>query len=188
MYYFHVTPDRSDYLKLYPNQLRILSSAYRRKKYPRVRNFLSLAKEVFIDSGMISAWTKKDVWWQDQQPCAFAEGKKDLALSIMRKAADLEDSVDKHPVTPGAVLPARELLGDMLVMLEGHAEAVEAYEASLQISPNRFNSLYGAGRAAELAGDSDKAKSYYAKLMEFTAEGDSNRPGIEQAQTFLATN
>ena len=67
MYYFHVTPDRSDYLKLYPHQLRILSSAYRRKKYPRVRNYLSLAKEVFIDSGMISAWKKQDVWWRDQQ-------------------------------------------------------------------------------------------------------------------------
>ena len=67
MHYFHVTPDRTDYLKFYPNQLRILSSAYRRKKYPRVRNYLSLAKEIFIDSGMISAWKKKDVWWQDQQ-------------------------------------------------------------------------------------------------------------------------
>jgi len=67
MYYFHATPDRSDYLKFDPNQLRILSSAYRRKKYPRVRKYLSLAKEVFVDSGMISAWTKKDVWWQDQQ-------------------------------------------------------------------------------------------------------------------------
>ena len=68
MYYFHTTPDRSDYLKFYPNQLRILSSAYRRKKFPRVRDHLSLAKEVFIDSGMISAWKKKEAWWQHQQP------------------------------------------------------------------------------------------------------------------------
>lgn len=119
---------------------------------------------------------------------AFSEGKKDQALRMMREAADLEDSVDKHPVTPGAVLPARELFGDMLVMLEGSAEAIEAYEASLQISPNRFNSLYGAGRAAELAGNSEKAKSYYSKLVEFTAKADSDRPGIEQAKTFLSKN
>ena len=84
---------------------------------------------------------------------AFSEENKDQALKLMRKAADLEDSVDKHTVTPGAVLSARELFGDMLVLLEKPVEAIEAYEASLQISPNRFNSLYGAGRAAELTGN-----------------------------------
>ena len=119
---------------------------------------------------------------------AFSKGKKDLALQIMHKAADIEDSVDKHPVTPGAVLPARELLGDMLVLLDKPAEAIEAYEASLQISPNRFNSLYGAGRAAELIGNSEKAKSYYLKLVQFTAKADSDIPGIEQAKTFLSKN
>lgn len=119
---------------------------------------------------------------------AFSEGKKDQALRMMREVADLEDSVDKHPVTPGAVLPARELLGDMLVLLEKPAEAIGAYEASLQISPNRFNSLYGAGRAAELSGNSEKAKSYYSKLVQFTAKADSDRPGIEQAKTFLSKN
>ena len=105
----------------------------------------------------------------------FSEGKKDIALQMMHKAADTEDSVDKHPVIPGAVLPARELLGDMLVLLEKPAEAIEAYEASLQISPNRFNSLYGAGRTAELTGNSEKAKSYYSKLVQFTAKADSDR-------------
>ena len=105
---------------------------------------------------------------------------------MMREAADLEDSVDKHPVTPGAVLPARELLGDMLVMLEMPVAAIEAYEASLQISPNRFNSLYGAGRAAELAENSEKAKSYYSKLVQFAAKVDGDRPAIEQAQAFLS--
>ena len=78
---------------------------------------------------------------------AYSEGNKNQALKTMREAADLEDSVDKDPVTPGAVLPARELLGDMLALLGKPAEAIEAYEASLKISPNRFNSLYGAGRA-----------------------------------------
>lgn len=119
---------------------------------------------------------------------ALSEGKEVEALQMMREAADIEDSVDKHPVTPGAVLPARELLGDMLVLLGKPAEAIRAYEASLNVSPNRFNSLHGAGRAAELAGDSAKAKLYYSTLLKLTANVDSDRPGIKQAKTFLASN
>jgi len=119
---------------------------------------------------------------------AFSEGKKEQALRIMRQAAVLEDSVDKHPVTPGAVLPARELLGDILVLLDKPNEAIDAYEASLEISPNRFNSLYGAGHAAELAGDRAKAKSYYSKLIQLTTGVDSDRPRIRQAKAFLEKN
>ena len=115
----------------------------------------------------------------------YAEGKNDEALRMMREAADLEDSVDKHPVTPGAVLPARELLGDMLVLSGKPAEAIEAYQISLDISPNRFNSLYGAGHAAELAGDSELAKAYYSKLIQVILT-DSDRPEIKQAKIFLA--
>jgi tetratricopeptide (TPR) repeat protein len=106
----------------------------------------------------------------------------------MREAADLEDSVDKHPVTPGAVLPARELFGDMLLLLDRHNEALEAYEATLKISPNRFNGLYGAGRAAELAGDLNKATSHYAKLMQITDGTDRIRPRIRQTKMFLSKN
>ncbi len=116
----------------------------------------------------------------------FSKGKKNQALQMMREAADLEDSVDKHPVTPGAVLPARELLGDMLVLLGKYPEGIKMYEANLEISPNRFNSLYGAGRAAELAGNSEKAKSYYSKLVQISARADSPRPEIGQAEKFLA--
>ena len=116
----------------------------------------------------------------------FSKGKKNQALQMIREAADLEDSVDKHPVTPGAVLPARELLGDMLVLLGKYPEAIKAYEASLEISPNRFNSLYGAGRAAEHARNSEKAKSYYSKLVQISARADSDRAEIELAKKFLA--
>jgi tetratricopeptide (TPR) repeat protein len=119
---------------------------------------------------------------------ALAEGDKEQALKTMREAAEIEDSVDKHPVTPGAVLPARELLGDMLVELDKPAEAVEAYEASLKISPNRFNSLYGAGHAAERAGDPEKAKSYYAELVQLADEAKSDRPAIRQAKQLLDNN
>jgi tetratricopeptide (TPR) repeat protein len=75
---------------------------------------------------------------------AYLQGSNDQALELMRQAADLEESVDKHPVTPGAVLPARELLGDLLVLLNRPAEAKVAYEKSLQIAPNRLNSFYDA--------------------------------------------
>ena len=117
---------------------------------------------------------------------ALAEGDTDQALSLMRAAADLEDSVDKHPVTPGAVLPARELLGDMLALSERPEEALAAYETSLKTSPNRFNSLYGAGRSAELAGDTHAAASYYQKLVAVTTEADATRERLDYARSFLA--
>lgn len=118
---------------------------------------------------------------------AYSEGDTDRALDMMRGAADLEDSLDKHPVTPGAVLPARELLGEMLVLAEKPGEAIEAYEMALAVSPNRFNSLYGAGRAAELAGDRLKANQFYSKLVEH-AIGDSERQALIQARAFIAGN
>jgi tetratricopeptide (TPR) repeat protein len=118
----------------------------------------------------------------------FADKRADKALSLMKKAADIEDSVDKHPVTPGAVLPARELLGDMLVLMDRHNEAIDAYEASLRISPNRFNSLFGAGHAAELEGDFNKAKLYYSKLVQITFGVETNRQRLVKAKAFLSKN
>ena len=99
---------------------------------------------------------------------AYANSDYKTAAETMRLAADIEDSVDKHPVTPGAVLPARELLGDLLLLLDKPAKALEAYEASLLISPNRFNSISGAARAAALLGDQEKAASYASQLVALT--------------------
>jgi tetratricopeptide (TPR) repeat protein len=116
---------------------------------------------------------------------AYSEGMTDNALQLMRKAADIEDSVDKHPVTPGAVLPARELLGDMLLLEGKYEEATDAYEASLIISPNRYNSLYGAGYAAERVGDAPKTKLYYEKLVELASDADSDRTSLIRAKMYL---
>jgi len=137
--------------------------------------------------------TGQDYWavLVDSQPitvaawAAYSEGMTVNALQLMRKAADIEDSVDKHPVTPGAVLPARELLGDMLILAGKYEEAIDAFEASLIISPNRYNSLYGAGYAAESADDIPKAKFYYAKLMELASDADSDRPSLIRAKEFF---
>jgi hypothetical protein len=96
---------------------------------------------------------------------ARAEQKDDEALRLLRAAADLEDATDKHPVTPGSVLPAREQLGDLLAELGQPAVALAEYEASLRSAPARFNSYRGAQLAAERAGDKAKAKDYGDRLL-----------------------
>jgi hypothetical protein len=96
---------------------------------------------------------------------ARAEKKDAEALSLMRSAADLEDSTDKHPVTPGSVLPAREQLGDLLAETGQPAVAFAEYESSLRSSPARFNSYDGAAQAAERAGKKQEAKAYRQRLQ-----------------------
>jgi tetratricopeptide (TPR) repeat protein len=92
--------------------------------------------------------------------------KQDVsALALMRSAADLEDSTDKHPVTPGSVLPAREQLADLLLELGKPDAALIEYEASLRSAPARFNTYSGAARAAERSGDTRKAKEFHERLL-----------------------
>ncbi len=137
----------------------------------------------------------KDPFWPDQIEVqrlsaagwiAFAEDNKEEALSLIQKAADLEDSTEKHPVTPGPIIPAREQLGNLLLELKKPQEALEAYEKSLARSPNRLNGLYGAAHSAELAKNSEKATRYYTQLVELTKNGDGNREELKAAKTFLA--
>lgn len=117
---------------------------------------------------------------------AYAEGKHEEALQTLGAAAALEDRIDKHAVSPGYVLPARELLGDMLIELGRPAEALAEYEAALRSSPGRFNSLYGAAQAAERAGDSRKAAAYYAELVKLAGEGDGRRAEMRHAREYLS--
>ncbi len=118
----------------------------------------------------------------------YAEGDTRRALGLMREAAELESSTEKSPVTPGEVLPARELLGDMLMEQGTPDAALAEYEAVLERSPGRFNSLYGAGRAAALSGNTAKASAYYRQLVENCRQADAARPRLEQARTFLEQN
>ncbi len=106
------------------------------------------------------------------------EGKNSEAIDLMQLAADMEDKTEKHPVTPGEVIPARELLGDLLLQLNKNQEALTAYTATLQKHPNRFNALYGAGLAAEKLGDNQAAKTYFQKLTKIVGNGKSNRPEL----------
>lgn len=116
----------------------------------------------------------------------WAEDKKEEALRQMRLAADHEDATDKHSVTPGVILPARELLGEMLLESKQPAPALVAFEATLRTAPNRFNALAGAARAAQLSGNHEKAKSYYSQLLAICDHTDGDRPELQDAMTYLA--
>lgn len=115
----------------------------------------------------------------------FAERKRDEAITTMRQSADLESSTDKHPVTPNEVLHARELLADMLLEIGDHAGAQKEYEATLVRSPRRLNSLFGAGRAAELRDDDATATRFYRTLVETTVEADTVSDSLKWARNFL---
>jgi tetratricopeptide (TPR) repeat protein len=116
---------------------------------------------------------------------AYEQGDKDRALGLMSEAALKEASTEKNPVTPGEVLPARELYGDMLLATEDYEGALAEYQAALERSPNRFNSVYGAGQAAELAGDEATAKEYYNQLLEIAPEPTGERAALDHAAEFV---
>jgi tetratricopeptide (TPR) repeat protein len=140
--------------------------------------------------------TAKSLYWAHQSEVqrlavaawiVRAEGRNEEALSLMRASADAEDATEKHPVTPGSIKPARELLGEMLIELGRPAEALREFEASHRVEPNRFQGLYGAARAAELSGDSARARTYYDRLVTLGKGADADRPELKQARRFLAT-
>ena len=117
----------------------------------------------------------------------YQSGDREQALDLMHQAAEMEASTEKHPVTPGEILPAAELLADMLLEEGRHQEAQTAYSTVLKRSPNRFNSLYGAGRAAELGGNDARADFYYKKLVEIT-DSEAERERLQYARNFLTKN
>ncbi len=100
-----------------------------------------------------------------------AEGRSEEAVALMNEAADLESTTSKNPVTPGEVLPATELLGDMLLELGDYEEALRAYERTLERSPNRANAVRGAAHAAEGAGDAEAAGHYQELLHAIQTRG-----------------
>ncbi|HEX6438032.1 MAG TPA: hypothetical protein VF182_12920 [Candidatus Binatia bacterium] len=132
------------------------------------------AKQVDIQRRVASAWYLR------------AENKNDEALQLMQSAADLEDSTDKHPVTPAPIQPARELLGEMLLELGEPARALKEFEVSQRVEPNRFRGLSGAAKAAQESGNREKARLYYAKLISLCERADADRPELKEAKAFLS--
>jgi hypothetical protein len=116
---------------------------------------------------------------------AFAEGKKEEGLRLLRTAADHEDAVDKHPVTPGALLPVREILAGLLLENGAAVEARREYEAVLKLAPRRFNATAGAAMAADKAGDAAQARAYARQLLEIAKDAEASRPELVWARRYL---
>src|SRR5881398_3219890 len=116
---------------------------------------------------------------------AAAESKKNEAIEMLRRAADAEDILGKHPVSPGAFVPIREQLGTLLLEVGQPKEAQQEFEAALKIYPGRFRALYGAARAAEQNGDKESASRYYAKLAAQTTKAASSRDELNHVREFL---
>jgi hypothetical protein len=133
------------------------------------------AKQVDLQRQTASAWL------------SLAKGNREEALRLMRAAVEIEDSSYKNPVMPAYVLPARELLADLLLELNQPEPALLEYEASLRAVPNRFNSLYGAARAAQQTGNMEKARRYYSELLQSCGKADAERSELRQAKRFLAS-
>jgi tetratricopeptide (TPR) repeat protein len=117
---------------------------------------------------------------------ARLDGDDERAMRLAREGAQLEESVEKHPVTPGPILPARELEGDLLLELGRYGQAKAAYLRTLEREPNRARTIYGVARSAELAGDRDTAREHYRRLAEIMAKGDGRRAELERAREFLS--
>ncbi len=115
---------------------------------------------------------------------SHAEGRKDESIRLMRSAAALDDASEKHPVTPGAILPAREQLGELLLELGRPTEALTEYETALKRAPRRLAGFYGAARAAKLAGDTTKARKYYARIVVLTENSGGTRAEVREAKAF----
>jgi len=117
---------------------------------------------------------------------AFAEGRAEDAERLMRAAAELDDATEKHPVTPGAILPAREQLGELLLELGRPGDALDEYEAALKRAPGRLAGLYGAAHAAGISGDDPKARAYYAQIAAMTRKSDGRREEVREARAVTA--
>jgi len=145
----------------------------------RIRDALRVAKEgywtdqVEVQRLALAAWA------------AHAAGREGDAVRLMKQSADLEDSSEKLPVTPGPLVPARELLGELLLETNQPGEAFLAFRAALHESPDRLGGLAGAARAASLAGDVAESQAYAARLDAVTAGGDGTRPALVETRELL---
>ena len=133
----------------------------------------------------------KDEYWASQVDIQrrgadawvmFAQGRKEPAIAQMRETATMEDLTDKSAVTPGPIAPAREMLGYMLLENNQPKEALVEFEAVMKKEPNRFLAIYGAGKAAEGAKQTAKAKGYFKQLVEMCKDAGTERPELQYAR------
>jgi tetratricopeptide (TPR) repeat protein len=118
---------------------------------------------------------------------ALGEGARDQAVTFMRAAADGEDGSIKHVAMENRLYPMRELLGELLLEMGQPAAALTEFEAALKANPNRYRAYWGAGCAANAAGDRASASAYYAKLVELSKNADTDRRETREAKAFVAS-
>jgi len=136
----------------------------------------------------------KDTYWANQIEVqrlgasgilAHVQGDNTKAVELVRAAADLEATMDKHPATPSPVLPARELLADLLLELNQPDAALKEYKEMLRTDPNRFRSILGEARAAKQSGDIAGAHDAYQKLVALAKSAAPERPELAEANAYL---
>jgi tetratricopeptide (TPR) repeat protein len=145
----------------------------------RLKDILTLngdaywATQLDIQINSVTAWN------------TYRQGDTENGLAHMQRASELENGTFKHPITPGELLPANELYGDMLLELGDAENALAAYQRSMDRSPGRFNSLYGAGMAADKMGDRESAINYFASLIEMTKGSEADWPRLQSAREYV---
>jgi hypothetical protein len=140
---------------------------------------LSQQKEIY-KANLVQIQRKASLAW-----IRLKEGKRDEAVALLNEAATMEEATAKHPVTPGEIIPARELLGDLYFEMKDYSNALKEYEADLKRHPNKFNGLYGAAVAAEKSGDAAKAKKYFQEVTKLSEGSSSDRPQLKNSKSFL---
>lgn len=131
----------------------------------------NFANYIEVDRLILSGWI------------AHKADKPEEAERLIRSAAELEGRTEKHPVTPGALLPPNEALGDLLMELDRPEDALEAYKTSDDIWPGRYNTLLGAARAAAKSDDKENAEKYYGELLKIAGNSDSR--GVIEAKKYM---
>jgi tetratricopeptide (TPR) repeat protein len=133
-------------------------------------------KKTFFAEGTESDMKQAKAW------LAFSEGKYDDAVAILRPMAEKEETLGDEPQG----IPSREMIAEILLEAKRPQQALVEYQADLKFSPNRFNGLAGAARAAEEAGKQTQANEYYATLVKVCDGGSSSRPELTRARNLLA--
>jgi hypothetical protein len=113
---------------------------------------------------------------------AFKAGQTETGIAGLQKAADREDASEKHAVTPGPLLPARELYAGALLERGDAAGALREFEAVLRKEPNRLRAMAGAAVAAERSGDAGRSRDFADRVSRQTAKADAGLPGLQLAR------
>jgi len=117
---------------------------------------------------------------------ALKDGAPDQALKFMRAAADGEDGSVKHVAMENRLYPLRELYAELLLEAGQPAAALHEFETALEQTPNRYRTFLGIARAANAAGDRQKASEYYGRLVELAKNADTERPETREAKQYLS--